>query len=75
MSVNWWQSEICIVINNKSLGNTAKHLSLDGYFIANLSLDLLMKDFLNQRTFGEDTGNMVDCVICPICLRLLSSKM
>jgi len=27
MSKNWWQSEICIVINDKSQGSTAKHLS------------------------------------------------
>ena len=39
-----------------------------GYFITNLSLNLLIKDFfLNWRTFGEVTGEMVDCVIHPIC--------
>jgi len=27
MSVNWWQPEICIVINDKSQGSIAKHLS------------------------------------------------
>jgi len=30
MSENWRQSEICIVINDKSEGSTAKHLSCDG---------------------------------------------
>jgi len=30
MSENWWQSEICIVINDKSQGSTAKHLSCNG---------------------------------------------
>ena len=30
MSENWQQSEICIVINNKSQDSTAKHLSCDG---------------------------------------------
>ena len=30
MSENWQQSEICIVINDKSQDNTAKHLSYDG---------------------------------------------
>jgi len=30
MSENWWQSEICIVINDKSQDSTAKHLSCDG---------------------------------------------
>ena len=29
MSVNWWQSETCIAINDKSQGSTAKHLSWD----------------------------------------------
>ena len=30
MSVNWRQSEICIVINDESQGSIAKHLSWDG---------------------------------------------
>jgi len=30
MSAKWWQSEICIVINDKSQGSVAKHLSWDG---------------------------------------------
>ena len=30
MSENWQQSEICIVINDKSQDSTAKHLSCDG---------------------------------------------
>jgi len=30
MSEKWWQSEICIVINDKSQGSVAKHLSWDG---------------------------------------------
>jgi len=29
MSEKWWQSEICIVINDKSQGSVAKHLSWD----------------------------------------------
>ena len=32
MSENWRQSEICIVINDKSLDSTAKHLSCDELF-------------------------------------------
>jgi len=31
--------------------------------------------FYNQCTFGKVIGKMVDCVICLICRRLLSSKM
>ena len=30
MSENWWQSEICIVIDDKSQDSTAKHVSYDG---------------------------------------------
>ena len=30
MSENWQQSEICIVVNDKSQDSTAKHLSYDG---------------------------------------------
>jgi len=30
MSENWQQSEICVVINDKSQGSIAKHLSCDG---------------------------------------------
>ena len=30
MPENWRQSEICIVINDKSQDSTAKHLSCDG---------------------------------------------
>jgi len=30
MSENWWQSEICIVINDKSQDSTTKHWSCDG---------------------------------------------
>jgi len=30
MSENWQQSEICIVINDKSQDSTAKHLSYHG---------------------------------------------
>ena len=32
MSVNWRQPEMCIVINDKSPGSIAKHLSWDGLF-------------------------------------------
>ena len=32
MPENWQQSEICIVINDKSQDSTAKHLSYDGLF-------------------------------------------
>ena len=46
-----------------------------GYFITNLSIIVPVKEFLKSVKFGEVTGKMVDCVICPFALRLLSSKM
>ena len=59
MSENWWQPEIHIVINDKSQGSIAMHLSCDGYFITNLSFNLLVKEFC-QWTFGEVMGKMID---------------
>jgi len=76
MSVNWRQSEVCIVTNDKSQGSIAKRLSWDGLFYYKfITLYLLMKDFFNRRTYGEVTSKMVDCVIFPIRLTVLSSKM
>jgi len=47
MSENWRQSEICIVINDKSLqGTTAKHLSSDGL----LHYKFIIQ-FAGERTF------------------------
>jgi len=70
MLENWRQSEICNVINDKSQDSTAKHLSCDGLlhykFVTQFAADI---------AFAEVTGKMVDRVIRPIRLRLLSSKM
>jgi len=66
---------MCIVINDKSQGSIAKHLSRGNLvpykFIIQFPGE---RFFLNRRTFGEVTGKMVDCVIRPIRLTLLSSK-
>jgi len=43
MPENWQQSEICIVINDKSQDSTAKHLSYDG-----LSVIVPVKEFLKS---------------------------
>ena len=78
MSEKWCQSEICIVINDKSQCSIAKHLRSD---------ELLHYTFIIQsageRIFKIDkhlaklqlTGTIVDCFVCPIRLALLSSKM
>ena len=57
MSENWRQSEICILINDKSQGCTAKHLSCDGL----LHYKFIIQVASNWWTFGEVTGKMVDC--------------
>jgi len=43
MSQNWRQSEICIVINSKSLDSQPGIYVMMGYFITNLSINLLVK--------------------------------
>jgi len=75
MSENWRQPEICIGIYDKSQGSATKQVGM-AHFITNLSFDMPVKQFLKIAvTFGEDTGKMVDRVIRPIRLILLSSKM
>jgi len=76
MSVNWRQSEICIVINDKSQGSIAKHLTWDGL----LHYKFIIQ-FADERIFKIDKhlaklkAKLIDCVIRPIRLALLSSKM
>jgi len=43
MSQNWRQCEICIVINSKSLDSQPGIYVMMGYFITNLSINLLVK--------------------------------
>ena len=49
MSENWQQSQICIVINDKSQGSIAKHLSCDG-----LLHYKFITQFVGERTFNID---------------------
>jgi len=42
----WHQSEVCIVINDKSLGSIAEHLTRDELLYYTLSFNLLVKEFL-----------------------------
>ena len=75
MSENWQQSEICIVINDKSQDSTARHLSYDGlrhYKFVNHCAG--KKNFLNPCTYGEVTGKMVERVIRPIRLKTFVLK-
>jgi len=76
MSENWQQSEICIVIDDKSQDSTAKHLSYDG---------LLRYKFMNhcagERIFkirehlAKLQAKWLIVSYAPFALRLLSSKM
>jgi len=76
MSENWQQSEICIVINDKSQDIIAKHLSYGG---------LLYYKFVNhcagERIFkirehlAKLQAKWFILSYAPFTLRLLSSKM
>ena len=64
------------VINDKSQGIIAKHLRNDDLLYYTFTVTLLVKEFLTLVNIGgKVTGKMVDCVIHPIRLALLSSKM
>jgi len=76
MLKNWQQSEICIVINDKSQDSTAKHLSYDG---------LLHYKFVNHCA-GKRIFKICEHLVklqakwlivsySLFALRLLSSKM
>jgi len=75
MSENWRQSEIRIVINDKSQGSIAKHLSFDG-----LLHYIYINESAGERIFkiGKHLAKLQAkwlIVIHPIHLRCLSSKM
>ena len=70
MSEKWRQSEIGIVINDKSQGRTAKHLKNDEIVYYTFIIQSVgERIFLNWWTFGEVTG------MRPICIEFLSAKM
>ena len=48
MPENWQQSEICIVINDKSQDSTAKHLSYDGLLHYKFGVIVPVKEFLKS---------------------------
>ena len=62
----WRQSEICIGINDKSHGSTAKHLRLMNYFTTHLSLNLLVKEFLKLVNIWQSYRQNGDCFMRPI---------
>ena len=70
MSENWQQSEICIVINDKSQNSTAKNLSYDGLlhykFVSHCAGERIFKI---REHLAKLQGKMVDRVIRPIRLK------
>ena len=77
MSVNWSQSEICIAINDKSQGSIAKHLSYGGLlyykYITQFAGERIFK--ISEHLAKLQAVSLIDRVIRPIRLGLLSSKM
>jgi len=75
MPENWRQSEICIVINDKSQDSTATHLSYDGLlhykFITQFARE---KKFKIGEHLAKLQGKRLIVSHAPIA-RLLSSKM
>ena len=76
MSENWQQSEICIVINDKSQDSTAKHLSYDGLlhykFVNNCASERIFKI---REHLAKLQAKWLSVSYAPFALRLLSSKM
>jgi len=75
MSEKWRQSEICIVINDKSQGSIAKHLRNDALFTTHLSFDVLVKELLKLVNIWRSYRQNGDCFMRPFHTALLSSKM
>ena len=74
MSENWRQSEnaLRLMINHKTAQPSINEMM--GYFITNLSLNLLVKELLKSVNIWRNYGKMVDCVICPIHLRQITMR-
>ena len=75
MSENWNRSEIRILINDKSQGSIAKHLSWDGLLHYKYIIQFASERILKSVNIWISYTQMVDCVKLPIRLRRLSSEM
>ena len=75
MSEKWRQSDIYIVINDKSQGSIAKHLRNGAFFTTHLSLNVLVKEFLKLVNIWRSYRHNGDCFTRPVRTALLSSKM
>ena len=74
MSENWQQSEICIVINDKSQDSTAKHLSYDGLLHYKFVNHCAGERIFKIREHLAKLQAMVDRVIRPIRLKTFVLK-
>ena len=76
MSENWQQSEICIVIYDKSQDSTAKHLSYDGSlhykFVSHCAGERIFKI---REHLAKLQAKWLIVSYAPFALRFLSSKM
>jgi len=76
MQKKWHHSEICIAINDESEGSIAKHLRNDKLLYYTFIIQSAgERIFKIGEHLGEVTCKIVDCVIYPIRLAHLSSKM
>jgi len=71
----WRQSEICIVINDKSQSSIAKHLKNAECFTTHLSLNFLVKEFLKLVNIWRSYRQNGDCFMRPFRIALLSLVM
>ena len=73
----WHHSQICIAIKDESQGSIVTNLRCDALFYYTFIIHSAGERIFNigEHYFGKATGKMVDCVIRPIRLALLSSKM
>ena len=76
MSENWQQSEICIVINDKSQESTAKHLSYDGLLHYKFVSHCASKNIFKIREhLAKLQAKWLIVSYAPFASRLLSLKM
>jgi len=76
MAENWQQSEICIVINDKSQDSTAKYLSYDGLLPYKFVNHCARKGIFKIREhLAKLQAKWLIVSYTPFALRLLSSKM
>ena len=70
MSEKWWQSEICIVINDKSQASKAKHLSYDGLLYCKFITQFAGKRIFTARCYACAVLSMGLCQSVSVCLCL-----